>query len=420
MEEAFNKTVTLLRRRVWQRLPRELRQRILLKLGEVFAPRPGTDQLLPIEHLIVAGILQTRSGIGESARLCLQALTTGDFNVTGVDLSAILGQPCDQPFPGPEGNKRFGPGIIIVHMNAPLVPLSLLLLGKRLLKQKRIIGYWAWELPDAPPDWRVGGRFVHELWVPSHFTAEAVRPIATGPVHVVPHPLPPVAPRHRARSDYGLPEDTFLVGSMFDMRSGFARKNPLAAIAAFRRAFGEDRKKHLVLKVSHLNTAPEQARQLQDAIFGSANISLHEQSLAREDLQGWISNLDAVISLHRAEGFGLVAAEAMQLGRPVIATNWSGNLDFMTPHNSVLVSYSLTPAMDPQGIYQFSTQRWAEPDVEDAAAWLTRLAEEPDLRRRLGRQAAADIARLLSPSVYQARVKALLAGRVSPKSVPTP
>jgi glycosyltransferase involved in cell wall biosynthesis len=370
---------------------------------------------MAIEPIIVAGLLQTRSGIGESARLCLQTLTAGGFEVAGIDLSGVLDQPCDQPFAGHDEDKRFGGGIVIVHMNAPLLPLSLCVLGKRFLKQKRIIGYWAWELPATPPDWGSGSRFVHEVWVPSNFTAEAVRPIATKPVYVVPHPLPPAAPRHRARSDYGLPEGTFLVGSMFDMRSGFARKNPLAAIAAFRQAFGQDRKKHLVLKVSHLNTASEQARQLQEAISGSTNISIQEQSLSREDLQGWISNLDVLISLHRAEGFGLVAAEAMQLGRPVIATNWSGNLDFMNSDNSALVSCGLTPAIDPQGIYHFPTQRWAEPDVAHAATWLTRLAAEPDLRGRLGRQAAVDIARLLSPSAYQARVKELL-DRGPPKS----
>jgi glycosyltransferase involved in cell wall biosynthesis len=197
---------------------------------------------------------------------------------------------------------------------------------------------------------------------------------------------------------------------LFDMGSSFARKNPLAAVAAFRRAFGDDLGKHLAIKVADVDAAPAAAALLRAAAAGAANISIHDRVLSRAELQGWLGQADAVISLHRAEGFGLVAAEAMQLGRPVVATNWSGNLEFMTAENSALVDYTLVPAADPQGTYDFPGQCWAEPDVAHAALWLARLAADRDLGRRLGERAAATVAARLSPDAYRARVGELLRG----------
>jgi glycosyltransferase involved in cell wall biosynthesis len=184
------------------------------------------------------------------------------------------------------------------------------------------------------------------------------------------------------------------------MRSTVARKNPLAAIAAFRKAFADDGTKHLALKVSHFDHSLDQRRLILDAINGLQNVSLHERILSRSQMQAWISNCDVVISLHRAEGFGLALAEAMQLGKPVVATNWSGNCDFMRPANSALVDFKLIPAQDVEGTYDCPSQRWADPDIDHAAKWLRRLAHRPDLREQLGHRAARDIQYSLSPSAY--------------------
>lgn len=105
-----------------------------------------------------------------------------------------------------------------------------------------------------------------------------------------------------------------------------------------------------------------------------------------------------LVSLHRAEGFGLTPAEAMALGTPVLATGFSGVLDFMDDESALLIPFKPTPVADPQGIY--SGQTWAQPDIAAAAQALTRLREDPDLGRRLGEAGRARVARQLSPQAW--------------------
>ena len=211
-------------------------------------------------------------------------------------------------------------------------------------------------------------------------------------MHVVPHPLPeaPVTPGMRGK--LGLPSDALVVLNVFHLGSAFSRKNPLAAIAAFRRAFGDDPKRVLAIKLID-NGAHLARHELDAAIAGAANIRLIEGMLPEADMAGLMAASDIVISLHRSEGFGLVPAQAMALGKPVVATGWSGNLDFMNERNSALVSYSLVPVRDPQGFFDSADQRWADADVEHAAEWLRRLAADAHLRAKLGSRRGSRCAR---------------------------
>jgi glycosyltransferase involved in cell wall biosynthesis len=149
-------------------------------------------------------------------------------------------------------------------------------------------------------------------------------------------------------------------------------------------------------------------RELDAAIAGAGNIRLIEGMLPEAEMAGLMAAADIVISLHRSEGFGLVPAQAMALGKPVVATAWSGNLEFMNRHNSALVSYSLIPVHDPEGAFQADNQMWADANVEEAAAWLRRLANDADLRARLGAAAAKDVAAQLSPKHFAGAVAALI------------
>src|SRR5262249_18191749 len=185
----------LAHRHLWQRMPRELRRRGLFFLTSQLAPRPIREQRAAAPFIVV-GFLRTSSGLGESARLCHDALAQCGYEVYGIDLTASfdqIGPKVDFPFK--DGRALEGAGTLILHVNGPFVPLAMVCLGKRLIAAKRIIGYWAGELTDAPPEWRFGLPFVHEIWVPSQFTAAAIRPIGEkARVHVVPHP---VAARNR-------------------------------------------------------------------------------------------------------------------------------------------------------------------------------------------------------------------------------
>ena len=153
------------------------------------------------------------------------------------------------------------------------------------------------------------------------------------------------------RGKLGLPADALVVLNVFHLGSAFSRKNPLAAIAAFRKAFGDAPDRVLAIKLID-NGAQWARRELDAAIAGAGNIRLIEGMLPEADMAGLMAAADIVISLHRSEGFGLVPAQAMALGKPVIATAWSGNLDFMNKDNSALVSYSLVPVHDPEGAFE--------------------------------------------------------------------
>jgi glycosyltransferase involved in cell wall biosynthesis len=204
-------------------------------------------------------------------------------------------------------------------------------------------------------------------------------------VRVVPPPLavvPPAASR-LDRAAFGLPRDAVVVLVSFNLASSFARKNPFAAVAAFRCAFGDRPDRILLLKVSHPDHAPADFARLAQ-MAQAPNIRIDTRTLPPDDRHALTACADIVLSLHRGEGFGLVLAEAMLLGKPVIATGWSGNTDFMDGRNAALVGYRLVPARDDRSVYR---GLWAEPDVAEAASLLRALADDPDRRRGLGERA---------------------------------
>jgi glycosyltransferase involved in cell wall biosynthesis len=278
------------------------------------------------------------------------------------------------------------PGVpLVLHVNAPMLPLALLRLPAALTRNRPIVGYWAWEMPEVPPEWRPALACVNQIWVPSRFTAATLEPLLPGRVRVVPPSLaivPPVA-SSLDRSAFGLPADAVVVLVSFNLASSFARKNPFAAIAAFREAFGDRPDRILVLKVSHPDHAPADFARLAQ-MAQAPNIRLDTRVLPPDDRHALTACADIILSLHRGEGFGLVLAEAMLLGKPVVATFWSGNTDFMDRSNAALVGYRLVPARDDRSVYR---GLWAEPDVAEAAALLRMLADDPVRRNALGERA---------------------------------
>lgn len=308
-----------------------------------------------------------------------------------------------QPADFDDGHARYdqigeGAGTIILHINAPLVPLALIRLGRAAVRGKYIVGCWAWELPRTPPDWRYGVSFVHEIWMPARFGAAAVAPIAAGrPVRVVPYAVTTGSGRLPRSGDAGRP---FTVLTMFSMASSVARKNPMAAIAAFRRAFGDDPDVRLVVKTSRGDAHPAGLDQIRHAIDDASNIVIDDRVLPTADIDALYASADAVLSLHRSEGFGLLVAEAMARGIPAVATDWSATTDFLDASCGMPVAYSLVPAADPQGTYDHPDMVWAEADIGDAARALVRLRSDPGLRMRLGDAAARRATELWSGDAY--------------------
>jgi glycosyltransferase involved in cell wall biosynthesis len=302
---------------------------------------------------------------------------------------------------------------LLAHVNGPTLPWALLRLPRGLLKGRRVIAYWAWELPAMPPIWRPALGFVHEIWVLSQFTADAVATMlprgSNIVLRVVPVPvaITPPAPSGMDRAAFGLPAQAVVVLVAFNIASSFERKNPMAAIAAFRQAFGDRADRILVLKIGHTEHYQEDFLQLRTAVADAGNIRIETRTLSSPDLHALMLCSDIVMSLHRSEGFGLVPAEAMLLGRPVVATGWSGNMEFMDADSAALVEYRLIPARDPRGVFEAPGAMWADPDIASAAGQLRRLADDPALRAELGQRGRALATARLGLEPVRAAVRAL-------------
>jgi glycosyltransferase involved in cell wall biosynthesis len=379
-ESAFRLTAL---HRVWRLLPPRQRRRLVTGLTALVAPRIPRPVPPARGGVAVAGELSRASGLGENARLMLLGLQHLGVPHWPIDVGGLLpGASADLPAAAGEDPPPGAP--LVLHVNPPLLPLTLLRLRRGLGRGRRVIGYWSWELPIAPPEWRVGARFVHEVWALTPFVAEALEPLLPGKVRVVPPPLAIAPPRPSAlgRSAFGLHDDAVVVLVSFNLASSFERKNPLAAIAAFRAAFGDRTDRLLLLKVGNRSHFPGDFARIAAVAALAPNIRLETRVLPTADLHALTVACDIVLSLHRSEGFGLVPAEAMLLGKPVIATGWSGNMAFMDASNAALVGYRLVPAEDSRDVYAGAS--WAEPDQADAVAHLRRLADDAEARRDLG------------------------------------
>jgi glycosyltransferase involved in cell wall biosynthesis len=363
--------------RLWRLLPREARREALFGTTALLAPRPDRPAPSGQGTLTVAGYLGAPTGLGAAARRLVWGRRQAGLDPAEADLTG----PLRQGPPGPRPRVAAGPGTLLVHVNGPMLPWALLALGRAAVRQKRVIAVWNWELPVLPRDWDRGFAACHAVWVGSRFVAEACTRADGPPVSVVPYPVPPPDPAPLGRDAFGLPADAFVGLCVFDATSSLARKNPLGAIEAHRRAFGDRPDRLLVLKTHGTAQAGAAWRPVAAAAAAAPNVRVMDQVMPRRDLWALMAACDALVSLHRSEGFGLAIAEAMRLGRPVVATGWSGNMDFMRGPGTHPVPYTLVPARDPQATYQVEAGVWAEPDAVEAAGILARLSEEPVARR---------------------------------------
>ncbi len=390
-------------RAMWSAQPRWLRRCELAVLER--ALRRPLDPRRPLKpgDAVVCGLLGTASGLGQTARQMLELLQRSGFPARGANASrfAVL----EDFEAGPFWPDAAGPdGIAVFHINPDIFTLVAGALGRQRLMTRRIVGFWAWELDVIPPQWVRTLRQVDEVWVPSRFIADALSRAAPGkPVHALPPCLDvesvPTVPR---RDPLPALHGKTVVFFMYDVRSTHARKNPEAVVDAFRRAAGNDPNAALVIKIGNAHAWPESLERVRAAAEGLANVTLMQDKLDAESMKDLMARADIVMSLHRSEGFGFLVAEAMAAGKPVIATGWSGNREFMTPECSVILDYKLVPIVDPQRAYDRYGARWAEPDVAQAAEALRRLLDNPAERRRMGDAARAHIAQTLSKEKWLA------------------
>jgi glycosyltransferase involved in cell wall biosynthesis len=340
--------------------------------------------------LNVVGYFERETGIGESARLCRHACEASRLPSHAIDVDRTGGISQQAIYP-----------VSVFHVNADQVPDVHKRMANVFDASAYNIGVWHWELPESPDAWISSAEPLDEIWAPSAFIQSAISRKVTIPVVHMPHGIEVTEIEACSPEELGVPRGRFTFLTMFDFGSVVERKNPLGAVEALRRA---ESSAVLLIKTSGADRHPNEYAELEKRLRGIPNIYLVDRLLSRARVNGLLAACDAVVSLHRSEGFGLILAEAMFRGKPVIATGWSGNMDFMNSANSCPVSYELVTLDRTIREYR-AGQQWAEPNIDHAAHLMRRVAEDEAFRTQIGERARDTIRSQFSPAVAGERYR---------------
>jgi glycosyltransferase involved in cell wall biosynthesis len=371
-------------------------------------PRAVRDQPAGIN---VAGYLDAESGMGEAARASIRSIEAAGLPVALNNVPSLL-RTRDASYRAAFVDTNPHP-FNLIHLNGDNMPAFAAARGRRYFRDHYTIGYWFWELSTLRPDWAPFAGYVDEVWTATRFVRDAVSAACTVPTVRMPLPivLPPIPSLGRAH--FNLPEEPRVFLYIFDVSSQTERKNPVAAIRAFRRAGLPHDDAVLVLKFTNPEYDRAGVRRLHEESAG-LNVVFLDAYLDRPELCALVNTADCYLSPHRAEGFGLTLLEAMRLGKPVIGTAYSGNMDFMTAENSYPLDYSLVTLTRDYGPY-FRGAVWADPDVDHAARLIRQVVEHPSEAADRGGRARADVEREWNADVtgraVRDRLEAIRAGR---------
>jgi glycosyltransferase involved in cell wall biosynthesis len=274
-------------------------------------------------------------------------------------------------------------------------------LPRRLVRNSYIIGYSVYELERLPADYRHALRDIDEIWTPSSFSAAAFsEEMPKKPVRVIPHIIPAPGAVGADRSAFQLPQDVFIVMAFCNVKSGTTRKNIDGAVQAFQQAFPHAEDVRLVLKISDQDWAPERTLQVSAYARDDRRIIVYSESLSDNGIWSFMACADVIISLHRTEGFGLVLAQALMLGKPLVTPLWSGPCDFLTKDIVYDVDFKLVPVDDREGVYNITGTRWMEPDVSHAARQLRKIRENPAAALDVGARGRLAIRHFMDPQAW--------------------
>jgi glycosyltransferase involved in cell wall biosynthesis len=336
----------------------------------------------PLPGINLVGYLRAELGVGEAGRRLVRGLEARGIPHTTTAYDRTTSR---QQHAFAENGSRAFYDTNVVCINADQLPTFYADAGPALFEGRYTIGLWFWEVERFPASLHGSFDFVDEVWTASEFVAGAIQDETSKPVRVIPLPVE-APPRTRlTRADVGLP-DGFIFLFCFDFLSVVERKNPHGLVEAFERAFAPGEGPTLVIKSINGDRRQAELALLERRTAHRADIVVvdgYRTPTARDALIGLC---DCYVSLHRSEGYGLTMAEAMALGKPVIATAYSGNLSFMNADNSLLVPYTVVPV--PAGCDPYPAgARWADPDLDVAAELMRGLYERPADARELGRRA---------------------------------
>ncbi len=357
------------------------------------------------EGVNVVGYLRAELGVGEAARNYIMSLRAGNIPYAVVPFSTPWSRE-SYPFEDP-GTGSAIYDISLVCVNADQFPAFAESPAAKAVHGRYTIGMWWWEV-DVFPDWMAASaRFVDEIWAGSKHAARAFAVAVDRPVITMPPPI--VAPTSApvSRAELGLP-DGFIFLFSFDFHSVLERKNPIGLIEAYIGAFSPEDGAHLMIKSINGDKRIDDLERVRAAAAGRPDVHVSDGYLPIDVLNAWTASCDAYVSLHRSEGFGFTMAEAMALGKPVIATGYSGNLEFMTERNSYLVPYELVSV--PPGCDPYPTSaRWADPDLAVAGRLMRWVFEHREEASRRGARARREILAQHGPEARSRAIAARLA-----------
>lgn len=340
-------------------------------------------QLLPYERgrfsygINLIGNIKAETGLGQSCRLVANLLEQSEIPFGIYFYDSLSGTNNADTTWNSRIVNELSYGINLVHINPAELGAAYTKLDKKIWENHYNIAFWLWELEEFPDEWVPCFYLFHEIWTPSEFISEALRKKTDKPVKTMPYHVTAEVDENCSREFFGLPEDKFLFLMMYDSASVMERKNPMGVINAFKTAFSsEDDSVGLVIKMK--SNSLEEEKMLQNELQGYKNVYFVKDVLTKPQVGSLLKSVDVFVSLHRAEGFGLVMAEAMLLGTPVIATNWSANTEFMNNEVACMVDYKLVQLEKDYGPFK-KGQRWAEPDLEQAAEYMKELYQYKDV-----------------------------------------
>lgn len=335
-------------------------------------------------------------GLGESCRLVAGGLAQSGIPFSVRNVSAYGNAPETNDAWQMYERDDLPYGINIVHLNADELLANAWNLGVQTFKGRYNIGFFLWEQMEFPEKWKQAFDLVDEVWTPAEFISAAVRKRTEKPVYTMPYGLPvPPTDIRCDRAHFGLPDTMCLFLISYDGKSSSDRKNPMGSVRAFCRAFSPDDPVGLVIKATHAQD--EELLGFRELLKEYPHVYILTDSYSKAAFNSLVACVDVYVSLHRAEGFGLVMAEAMLLGTAVIATNWSANTEFMNEQVACMVPAAILTLQADSFPYEKGSH-WADPDERIAAGMMRRLYEDPGLRAELAAKAQTFAREKLSPA----------------------
>ena len=336
----------------------------------------GSRDPSDIPGVNVVGYLTAELGVGEVGRQIIGALDGAGAPVTPITIPS--GTNREQHAFDHRGVGGPLQPVNLLCVNADMLPEVVDSLGAHLFEHRRTVGFWWWETEAFPYRWRPSFDLVDEVWVGSEFVANALSLVSSKPVVRIPTPVTVPADTQPDRSRLGLP-DGFLFLFVFDFNSVEKRKNPRGLIEAYLRAFPEpSADTSLVLKTVNGERHPHAFSEMIQTAGDRADIIVIDRYLSAADRDALVASCDCYASLHRSEGFGLTVAEAMLLGKPVIATAYGGVTDFVTEETAFPVRYERVLVGEGAAPYA-PDESWAEPDLDHAAEAMRTVVADPGL-----------------------------------------